>query len=74
MRTTFAEEISNSGAPDTVLTQQKPESIEANVKWPKKVKHRNKVLAKIYRSCEDRGSYRVASTVSGKRMPVTVSQ
>jgi len=38
------------------------------IKWPKKVRHRNKVLAKIYRPCEGRGSYRVAWHVSGKRM------
>ena len=38
------------------------------MKWPKKVKHRKKVLAKIYRPCAGRGSYRVAWTVSGKRM------
>ena len=37
-------------------------------KWPKRVKHRNKVLAKIYRPCAGRGSYRVAWAVSGKRM------
>jgi len=37
-------------------------------KWPKKVKHRNKVLAKIYRPCAGRGSYRVAWTVGSKRM------
>ncbi|MCX6929651.1 MAG: hypothetical protein NT154_41515 [Verrucomicrobia bacterium] len=38
------------------------------MKWPKKIKHRNKVLAKIYRPCEGRGSYRVAWTVNGNRM------
>jgi len=37
-------------------------------KWPKRVKHRNKVLAKIYRPCAGRGSYRVAWAVAGKRM------
>jgi len=37
-------------------------------KWPKKVKHRDKVLAKIYRPCAGRGSNRVAWCVSGKRM------
>jgi integrase len=36
-------------------------------KWPKKVKHRNKVLAKIYRPCRGRESYRVAWYASEKR-------
>lgn len=49
MRTTFPEENEDSGVPDTVLTQNPPASYEADVqKWPKKVKHRKKVLAKIY--------------------------
>ena len=38
------------------------------MKWPKKVKHRKQVLAKIYRPCEGRDSYRVAWKVGGKRM------
>lgn len=37
-------------------------------KWPKKVKHRKKVLAKIYRPCQGRESYRVAWSVGTKRM------
>ena len=49
MRTTFPEENEDSGVPDTVLTQNPPASDEAEVKkWPKKVKHRKKMLAKIY--------------------------
>ncbi len=36
-------------------------------KWPKKVKHRNKVLAKIYQPCEGRESYRVTWYAAGKR-------
>jgi hypothetical protein len=69
MRTTFAGENSNSGASDTVQTHEKPESVEADMtKWPKRVKHRKKVLAKIYRPCAGRGSYRVARSVAGKRM------
>jgi hypothetical protein len=36
-------------------------------KWPKKVKHRNKVLAKIYRPCHGRDSYRVTWYAAGKR-------
>src|ERR1017187_28098 len=56
------------GITDTALTQERPESVEANMKWPKKVKHRKQVLAKIYRPCEGRDSYRVAWSVNGKRM------
>ncbi len=36
-------------------------------KWPKKVKHRRKVLAKIYRPCHGRDSYRVTWYAAGKR-------
>ncbi len=36
-------------------------------KWPKKVKHRRKVLAKIYRPCQGRESYRVTWYAAGKR-------
>ena len=35
--------------------------------WPKKLKHRNKVLARIYPKCKGHGSYRLAWTVGGKR-------
>lgn len=36
-------------------------------KWPKKVKHRNKVLAKVYRPCQGRESYRVVWRAAGQR-------
>jgi len=36
-------------------------------KWPKRVKHRNKVLAKIYRPCRGRDSYRVTWYAANKR-------
>lgn len=36
--------------------------------WPKPVKYRNKVLAKVYRKTKDYPFYRVAYTVDGKRM------
>ena len=36
-------------------------------KWPKKVKHRNKALAKIYRPCRGRDSYRVTWNAAGRR-------
>ena len=66
--TNFAKENEQVGQADTLPTQETPESIEAIVKWPKKVKHRNQVLDRIYRPCEGRGSYRVAWSVNGKRM------
>ena len=37
------------------------------MKWPKKVKYRNRVLAKIYRPGEGRVSYRVAWHAAGRR-------
>ena len=41
MRTTFVEGIGKSGIPDTVLTPEKPESVEAGMtKGPKRVKQR----------------------------------
>jgi len=51
------------------LSQVKPQSSETDVsKWPKKVQHRGKVLAKIYRS-DGRAGYRVAWQASeGRRM------
>ena len=66
-RTIFPKENEQLGLTDTVLTQQPPESSKPDVKWPKKVKHRNKVLAKIYRPCAGHASYRVAWSVNGKR-------
>ena len=51
----FIEENERFGISDTLPTHETPKSAEADVmKWPKKVKHRNKVLAKIYRPCEGR--------------------
>jgi len=53
--------------PDTVSTQEAPDSDEADVRgWPKKIKHRNRVLAKIYKS-EGREGYRVAWHAGGQR-------
>ena len=36
-------------------------------KWPKKIKHRKRVLAKIYQPCRGRESYRVTWYAAGKR-------
>ena len=41
-------EIAGSGAADTVLTQETAESESANVKYPKRIKHRGRVLATIH--------------------------
>ncbi len=35
--------------------------------WPKKLKHRNKVLARICPKCKGRSSYRLAWSIGGKR-------
>ena len=37
------------------------------MKWPKKVKHRNQILAKVYRPCQGRDSYRVTWYAAGRR-------
>lgn len=47
--------------PDTNPTQKRLQNGEAEVsKWPVKVKRRKKVLAKSYRPCRGRESYRVS--------------
>jgi hypothetical protein len=61
-------EFDISPVSDTVLTQNPPDFDETDMsKWPKKVKHRRKVLAKIYRPCQGRDSYRVTWYAAGKR-------
>ena len=68
MRTTFSKENQGSSVSDTNLTQNSPESGDADMaKWPKRVKHRNKVLAKMYRPCNGRESYRVSWYAAGRR-------
>jgi integrase len=49
------------------LTQETAESEGANVKYPKRIKYRGKVLATIYGRCKGRDSYRVAWQVAGQR-------
>ena len=71
MRTTFPEEIEKSGAPDTALTQETPESgpnPEKDVKFPKRIKFRGRELATIYRPSKSYPNYRVAWTAGGRRM------
>jgi integrase len=65
MRTIFPQQIEENGSPDTVPTQETPEL--AKVKFPKRIRHRGKVLAAIYAKCKGRASYRVAWQVAGQR-------
>jgi len=64
--------VENGGfkVPDTDATQESPQSSQADVKWPYKVRRRKNgpVLAKIYRPCKGQDSYRVAWRAAGKRM------
>lgn len=65
MRTTFPQQNEENGSPDTVPTQETPEL--AKVKFPKRIRHRGKVLATIYAKCKGRASYRLAWQVAGQR-------
>ena len=68
MRTTFPLKNEESETSDTNLTQKNLESGDTDMaKWPKRVKHRNKVLAKIYRPCSGRDSYRLTWYAANKR-------
>ena len=65
MRTIFPQQNEENGSPDTVPTQETPEL--AKVKFPKRIRHRGKVLATIYAKCKGRASYRLAWQVAGQR-------
>src|ERR1017187_2103055 len=67
MRTIIPQEIEVSGVTDTALTQETAESEGAKVKFPKRIKHRGRVLATIYAKCKGRDSYRVAWQMAGQR-------
>ena len=68
MRTTFPLKNGEYSVSDTVPTQNNLENGDADMaKWPKRVKHWNRVLAKIYRPCRGRDSYRVTWYAAGKR-------
>lgn len=68
MRTIFSKENGGSAVSDTNLTQNNLENGDADMaKWPKRVKHRNKVLAEIHRPCQGRVSYRVTWYAAGRR-------
>jgi integrase len=49
------------------LAQNAPESESASVKFPKRIKHRNKVLATIYGKSRNYPRYRLAYYVAGRR-------
>ncbi len=67
IRTTFPQENEDSGLHDTVTTQETPES-EAKVRFPKRIKHRGRVLATIYGRSKSYPLYRVSWSVAGKRL------
>ena len=48
IRTIIPRENEVSCVPDTVLTQETPESTDTKVKFPKRIKHRGRVFATIY--------------------------
>ncbi len=63
----FLKKLRNQVLPDTALTQETAESESAKVKFPKRIKHRGRVLATIYGKSKGRDSYRVAWHVAGQR-------
>ena len=72
--TIFPQQIEENGASRTDSAQNPAECEELNVKWPKRVKHRNKVLATIYNKSANYAFYRVVYTVDGKRMMKSFAQ
>jgi integrase len=66
-RTNSINEIDAFSNSDTVPTQETAEIEGANVKYPKRIKFRGRVLATIYGKCKGRDSYRVAWQVAGQR-------
>ena len=61
-------EIGEFPIPDTVSAQHSHEiCAEEMSNWPQKIKHQNKVLAKVYRPCQGHGSYRVTWYAGGAR-------
>ena len=62
----FLKENCEIGSTDTVLTQERAES-ENEVRFPKRIKYRGRVLATIYRPSKHYRCYRVAWSAAGKR-------
>jgi len=67
MRTTFPGENGDFVLSDTNLTQKTPQNEPEPVKYPKLLKRRGVVLARIYRPCKGYPLYRLGWTVGGKR-------
>jgi integrase len=67
MRTMFPQDVEVCGVTDTAATQETAESESAKVKFPKRIKHRGRVLATVYGKSKGRDSYRVAWHIAGKR-------
>ena len=65
--TTFQAENAGIASTDTELTQNSPDPDEQNVKWPKRIKYRNRALATIYRKTARYPSYRVCWRANGRR-------
>jgi hypothetical protein len=60
----FHREIEVFCVADTAPTQETAETENINVKYPKRIRYRGRVLATIYGRCKGRGSYRVAWRVT----------
>src|SRR5437763_463583 len=73
MRTSFPPENDGVSSSRTDSAQNQPESEEENVKWPKRVKHRGKVLATIYRKSKNYPFYRLAYYAAGKRHLISLA-
>jgi len=67
MRTTFPQQTAGVGESDTGSGQNPVESESAKVKFPRRIKHHGRVLAKIYCKSKSYPFYRVAAYVAGKR-------
>ena len=66
-RTIFPQAIEVSGVADTVPTQATAESENEKVKYPKRIKHRDRVLATICGRGKGRDSHRMAWPAAGRR-------
>jgi hypothetical protein len=67
MRTTFSAKNVGVSEARTDSAQESQESDEESVKWPKRIKHRGKVLASIYRKTKNYPFYRLAYYSAGQR-------
>src|SRR5437879_8396647 len=65
IRTIIPQGIEEAGASDTVRTQESAEFDSRKVRFPKRIKHRGRVLATIYGKSKSYPLYRVSWTASG---------